>query len=140
MYPLTLAGMVVVASGRGQVAAPNIVNIDKLIHFSVFGLLATLVARAPGMRRAWMAVLAVSLFGISDEIRQSFTPGRSVEFADWVADTSGALLAVTLYTFWTWYRCLLEMPIGRKRVSGHTAASAPAPESSASRSRTLSVT
>lgn len=103
--------MVVVASGRSQVAAPHISHIDKLSHFCVFGLLATLVVRAPGLKRWWWAVAVVSAFGISDEFRQSFTPGRSVEFADWLADTSGAALAVTLYTFWSWYRRLLETPL-----------------------------
>lgn len=115
IYPCVLAAMIVVASGRSQVAAPEVVNIDKLIHFSVFGLLATLVVRAPGIRAAWMAVLLVSLFGISDEIRQSFTPGRSVEFADWLADTAGAAVAVAAYTFWAGYRGLLETMLRRKR-------------------------
>lgn len=111
LYPLLLATTIVVASGRGQVAAPDIVHIDKVVHFSIFGLLASLVVRSPGMRHAWVSVLIVSLFGMSDEIRQSFTPGRSVEFADWVADSSGAALAVALYTFWGWYRRLLETPL-----------------------------
>ena len=55
--------------------------------------------------------MLVSLFGITDEWHQSFTPGRAVEFADWVADTSGAVLAVTLYLRWGWYRRLLETPL-----------------------------
>lgn len=115
LYPVALAVMVVIASGRSQVAAPPVVNIDKLIHFSVFGLLATLVARCPGVHRFRYAILVVSCFGIADEIRQSFTPGRSVEFADWIADTSGALTAVMLYAFWPWYRRLLETPLRFRR-------------------------
>ncbi len=113
VYPLMLATMVVVASGRGQVAAPDIVNIDKAVHFAVFGLLATLVIRAPGIAGGWVAVLVVSLFGIGDEWRQSFTPGRQVEFADWVADTLGAIVAVTAYQGWSAYRRLLEWPLER---------------------------
>lgn len=110
-YPVAVAAMVVVASGRSQVAAPEIVDIDKVIHFSVFGLIATDVARALGRRRGWWAILIVSLFGISDELRQSLTPGRSVEVADWVADTLGAAFATTLYLKWAWYRRLLETPL-----------------------------
>jgi VanZ family protein len=110
-YPVVVAVLVVVASGRSQVAAPEIVDIDKAIHFSVFGLIATDVARALGRRRGWWAILIVSGFGISDEFRQSFTPGRSVEVADWVADTLGAAFATTLYLKWTWYRRLLEKPL-----------------------------
>ncbi len=132
VYPIVLAGVVVVASGRSHVAAPDIVNIDKIVHFSVFGLLATLVARAPGTRHAWVAVLVVSAFGISDEIRQSFTPGRSVEFADWMADTSGACFAVGLYTFWDWYRRLLETPLRwPRRCAPALRAAAPVAENTA---------
>lgn len=117
LYPILLAVVVVIASSRSHIAAPPIINIDKLIHFSVFGLLATAVARCPGVHRFRYAILIVSLFGISDEIRQSFTPGRSVEFADWVADTSGAVTAVVLYAFWPWYRRLLETPLRLRRRS-----------------------
>lgn len=115
IYPLALATMVIIASGRSQVAAPSIGYFDKLAHFSVFGLLATLVARCPGVHRFRYAILAVSFFGIADEIRQSFTPGRFVEIVDWVADTAGAALAVTLYAFWPWYRRLLETPLRLRR-------------------------
>ena len=116
-YPLALAVTVVLASGQGQVAGPDFVNFDKVSHLAVFGLLATLLVRAPGLRPAWVAVVAVSLFGAADELHQSFTPGRAVEFADWVADSAGALIAVAAYQFWPWYRRLLETPLRwRKRV------------------------
>lgn len=125
-YPLVLATAIIVASGRGQVAAPDIVNIDKLAHFGVFGLLATLVLRAPGLSRAWIAVVMVSLFGAVDEFRQSFTPGRFVEVADWLADSLGALIAVAAYRFWPWYRRLLETPLRlRKRAPKSVSAKAP---------------
>jgi Predicted integral membrane protein len=116
LYPLALAATVVIASGRGEVAAPSVVNFDKIAHFGVFGLLATLIARSPGVRRFRHAILLGSIFGICDEFRQSFTPGRSVEFADWMADTLGAATAVTLYAFWPWYRRLLEFPLRLRRA------------------------
>ena len=93
-------------------AAPDVPDIDKVGHALVYGLLATLIVRngfMPG--RGWLAVMMVSLFGITDEWHQSFTPGRSVEFADWLADTSGATLAVTLYACWGWYRGILEYSV-----------------------------
>lgn len=129
LYPLALAAMVVIASSRSQVAAPSISYFDKIAHFGVFGLLGTLLARSPGVRRFRYAILIVSLFGISDEFRQSFTPGRSVEFADWMADTLGAALAVTLYAFWPWYRRLLETPLRLRprQLSEADAAPASAP-------------
>lgn len=118
LYPFALALAVLNASGQGEVAGPSFVGVDKLTHFLVFGLLATLVARCPGPALAWFPVLAVSAFGGLDEFRQSFTPGRFVEFADWVADTAGALLAYVLYTRWTLYCTVLETPLrlpGRRR-------------------------
>lgn len=126
VYPAALALCILVASGRGQVAAPDIVNIDKMAHFGVFGLLATLVMRAPGLSHAWVAVVLVSMFGAVDEFRQSFTPGRFVEVADWIADSAGALVAVTVYRFCPPYRRLLETPLRfGKRPSNCVAVAAP---------------
>jgi hypothetical protein len=67
--------------------------------------------------RAFWAIVIVSAFGLSDELHQHFTPGRSMEFMDWVADTLGATLAVGLYTYWAWYRKLLEAPLWSRRNS-----------------------
>jgi hypothetical protein len=45
---------------------------------------------------------------------------------DWVADTLGAALAVTLYARWGWYRRWLEMPVGaHKRRVENPAANVP---------------
>jgi hypothetical protein len=111
-WPFALATMIATASGCGEVAGPDIIGIDKVAHFALFGLLATLVARNGfPPHRAWVAVLLVSLFGLTDEWHQSFTPGRMVEVADWVADTLGAIMAVALYVRWPHYRALLEQPL-----------------------------
>lgn len=129
---MALAVIVVLASGQSQIAAPSMIpDVDKLGHFGVFGLLASLVVRAPGRRRAWpvCAVVLVSLFGISDEFHQSFTPGRSVEFDDWIADTLGAMLAVTLYVRWTAYRRLMEWRLPLPRLGGRRSRPGLAPES-----------
>ncbi len=109
LWVCALVTTIFIASGQSQVAAPGIIDFDKFAHFSVFGLLATLVARAnPNSRRRWWAMLIVSLYGACDELRQSFTPGRSVEVADWLADTCGAITAVIVYQCWPAYRSLLE--------------------------------
>ncbi|MBA3850203.1 MAG: hypothetical protein C0502_09455 [Opitutus sp.] len=110
LWPLLLAGAIVGASGRSEMPAPWFPGADKGVHFLVFGLLATLVVRngfAP--RQVWVAVLAVSVFGATDEWHQSFTPGRSVEVADWVADTLGAAVAVAAYAAWPGYRRFLAL-------------------------------
>jgi VanZ family protein len=104
------------ASSRSSVAAPGVAHADKIGHFLVYGLLATLLLRLGRNSRAWWLALAVtSLFGVSDEWHQSFVPGRSSEWGDWVADTAGAALAIGLYAGWPWYRDRLEADLRPKR-------------------------
>jgi VanZ family protein len=78
---------------------------DKLVHFAEFGLLCLMIcwslstARI-GSKRIYKIILAigiVSLYGISDEFHQFFTPNRSVEIFDWLADTAGAVTAGLLW-------------------------------------------
>lgn len=123
-----MAGVIVAASSRSRVEGPEISHFDKIAHFSVYGLLATLVLRARGERAAWQTVALVSLFGLSDELHQHFTPGRAMDALDWVADTAGAALAVTLYRRWTWYRETLEMPIWGRGAGGESSATLIDPE------------
>ena len=116
LWAVAVMAVVFVASGRSQVASPGIVDFDKVAHTMVFGLIASLIGRAfPKRSWMWWAILLTSAYGAADEFRQSFTPGRSVEVDDWVADTAGAFLAVTLYQLWPWYRRLLETPLFRRQ-------------------------
>ena len=112
-WALVIAGLIFFASSRPYVASPGITQVDdKFGHFAVYGLLATLVCRmGRGWRAAVGSLIVVSAYGASDEWHQSFVPGRATEFHDWIADTAGAAVAVTLYWGWTWYRRLLERPL-----------------------------
>jgi VanZ family protein len=113
LWPLAIVLLICSASAKPTVAGPRIANFDKLVHFGVYGLLATLVCRQTrGARGAAWSLLAVSAFGATDEIHQYFVPGRYAEVADWVADTLGAAVAVLAYTRWTAYRACLERPLG----------------------------
>lgn len=76
-------------------------NQDKLIHAVVYGALGVMLLGTQPLRAGrytWQqigaSVLIASLYGASDELHQSFIPGRSPEVADWIADTLGALAAV----------------------------------------------
>ena len=112
VWPLAFAALIFFASSRSRVVGPHFQNSDKLVHFAAYGLLATLICRQwPGWRGAGWALLLASAYGASDEWHQSFVPGRSSDVFDWVADTAGAALGVTLYTGWLRYRTLLEWPI-----------------------------
>lgn len=113
LWPLVLMVVIFLASSQSKVAAPNVGGIDKFGHFIVYGWLGVLWARVPWVTRlkplgVWSAVTVASLYGITDEFHQSFTPGRGVEVADWMADTVGALVAVTIYARWHGLRRWLE--------------------------------
>src|SRR5205085_2601863 len=69
---------------------------DKALHCIEYGALGLLLYRALlgegiGWRAALaLAFLATSVYGASDELHQLFTPGRSFDVRDWLADTLGA--------------------------------------------------
>lgn len=114
IWPLLIVSSVFIVSGQSEIADPGFeFSVDKLAHFGVFGALATSLIRIPFFRvRRWKGAVhvfvLVSCWGGLDEFRQSFTPGRAVEFDDWLADTLGALVAVILYQGWPAYRSVLE--------------------------------
>jgi len=117
IWPLVVAAAIFAASSRSQVALPDVANIDKVGHFGLYGLLATLVVRLIRANRGgpWIALALTSFYGATDEFHQRFVPGRSCDVADWIADTAGAALAILLYSLWPWYRRTLNSSLGRKR-------------------------
>jgi VanZ family protein len=72
---------------------------DKVIHAAVYAILGLLLVRAfrlgPPRLAPWPAALAAAalaiLYGVSDELHQSFTPGRDASMMDAVADAVGAI-------------------------------------------------
>ena len=119
IWPILLAATIFTLSGATRIATPDLgfqFPKDKMAHFLVFGLLATSILRIPdigklGWRGAILAALITIAYGGFDELRQSLTPGRSVEFADWIADSLGAIIAVITYHLDTPYRKALEWPV-----------------------------
>jgi VanZ family protein len=75
---------------------------DKLYHagaYSIMGLLAWRSFKHLVSSPIILALLIIafcSLYGLSDEWHQSFVVGRESDSADWVADTSGSILAILL--------------------------------------------
>ncbi|MDO9423352.1 MAG: VanZ family protein [Methylobacter sp.] len=75
---------------------------DKILHAGAYFIMGVLAWRSFNHllnRPIVLALLSVtfcSLYGISDEWHQSFVVGRFSDVADWIADTSGAGLAVFL--------------------------------------------
>jgi VanZ family protein len=117
IWPVALALTITWCSARPvEGLPPTFEGSDKVVHFLLFGLMATLVARIEAVQQTrplgrYAASLVVSVFGVTDELHQHFTPGRSMDFWDWVADSLGAVLATVLYTEWHRYRRVLESPV-----------------------------
>jgi VanZ family protein len=86
-------------SSLSTLPVPQLDGLDKVEHFTAYGLLAYLSARGCAASRlppAWGLVLAC-LYGVSDELHQAFVPGRSADVFDWMADAAGAAAALYLY-------------------------------------------
>ena len=72
-------------------------NSDKIIHIIIYGPLALLLYKAlkgTGIRKHLFAasLILAGLYGITDEIHQSFVPGRDAAAGDAVADFIGAFV------------------------------------------------
>lgn len=94
---------------------------DKLDHFAVFALIATLILKAlprklQGTQRWLIAFALTSAFGLCDEIVQHFNPSRTGDPLDWFADSLGALAAVVAYTAFKSYRRLADWALVRREA------------------------
>lgn len=90
--------------------APEIITAlqfsDKVEHFLAYAILGFLFGRAAGRAPGWsgwrtgvwVAGLAAG-YGVFDEFHQWFTPGRSAQVTDAIADTLGGTAGTILY----WY-------------------------------------
>jgi len=104
--PLLFAGLIFFLSSRSSLPAPAVSGFDKLAHLCEYGAFGLLLARGLGgygmTTRIAVALAAVvaSAYGVSDELHQSFVPGRSVEVLDWLADTIGGALGAACWSWW----------------------------------------
>ncbi|MBM4002967.1 MAG: VanZ family protein [Planctomycetes bacterium] len=70
------------------------IPLDKIAHFSAFGLLGLLlIASIRDIRRPIQVLLfltaVIAAYGVLDELTQKLVPSRSADFWDWVADMLG---------------------------------------------------
>ena len=73
------------------------VNFDKVVHTGIYiplSFMLYLSLRKSGIKRYVFitAFIIAVIYGISDEIHQSFVPGRDAAIGDVLADTFGAFL------------------------------------------------
>ena len=98
-----------ILSSKSKVPMPDFKSSDKVVHlicfagfsfftaFAFFGLSKPGVKKWDKAKRILLPSLFVSIYGIIDEIHQSFVPGRSCSFFDWCADTLGAVIGAVLF-------------------------------------------
>ena len=84
---------------------PDWPYVDKVLHFTAYALLGALFLRAFKTTRIRhhlklifaLSVLFSALYGISDEIHQSFVPYRTADYRDVLADILGSILGVYIF-------------------------------------------
>lgn len=103
MPPVTWMAIIFYASSLPGSDVPG--DYSVYAHFIEYAILAALLFAAlrhgRGTRSAALAALAIaSLYGVTDEVHQLFTPGRVSDPLDWVTDTAGAAFAVAVAAWW----------------------------------------
>ncbi len=85
---------------------PSIQYIDKVIHMAEYGVLGILLFRAfqktltynRSTRIVLLSIIFATIYGISDEIHQSFIPSRTADIYDAIFDLLGAAIAAQGYS------------------------------------------
>lgn len=113
------------ANGEARSTEPILIGscypTAKLLHGAGYSLLALLFYRAlrgEGFTIATtvlVAVLLTSLYGASDEWHQKFTPLRSSDVQDWLADTTGGLLGAAAFAGAAWLKAAASEALGPQR-------------------------
>ncbi len=73
---------------------------DKIVHVFEYAILGILCYRVfqfgagpgPSQFSVYLAILTAGIFGLTDEIHQSFVPNRIADKLDFLADCTGALI------------------------------------------------
>ncbi|CAN5674842.1 VanZ family protein [soil metagenome] len=99
---LVCAALIFFASSRPTLPVALDSGTDKLAHFGAYAVLGFALghARAAFGLSPAVATLIGGLYALSDEVHQSFVPGRSPDFGDWVADALGILAGLFAHHLW----------------------------------------
>jgi VanZ family protein len=99
-------GLIFFLSSRSTLPGPDKafwdILLKKIGHFTVFGILAWLYVlglrsgQAATPRALWIALGMTLLYALSDELHQSYVPGRHARVTDWLIDAAGAMAALLM--------------------------------------------
>ncbi len=114
-WPLGLALLCMAAIfwGSSRTSLPAMMfpvgHIDKLYHGIAYAILGWLLAGGfsywlkSSYWVVWSATVVGALYGFSDELHQSFVPGRDASGGDLIADAIGAFVGAMLWWIgWRW--------------------------------------
>ena len=86
--------------GDADFVAP-FAHVDKVVHLIEYAVFAVLLLRALWMKDKpyirYLTIAVIVLFAASDELHQSFIPGRDASTMDLLADLLGAGVGAALY-------------------------------------------
>ena len=102
---ICIAVVIFFLSAQSKLPLPETVSfpgLDKLLHACAFGSLAFALSYwfsadtwlAEPLKCFVLVCCMAACYGISDEIHQIFVPGRDASLYDWLADCTGAVIAV----------------------------------------------
>jgi VanZ family protein len=103
--PILWAVFIVVITSLPASAVPEVGGVptgtDKLVHLGVYAILGWLSVRAAWTPergwRAWLlTILIIAALAATDEWLQRYSPGRTPNIWDWIADVTGATIGVTI--------------------------------------------
>jgi VanZ family protein len=96
---LWAAGVFLLSSRTTLPHLPGVLGWDKLGHACEYALGGWLLARAlrAHPRGATWAMALGALYALSDELHQARVPSRNSDVHDWLADSVGVLVAITLF-------------------------------------------
>ncbi len=85
---------------------PELPYIDKFLHVTAYGIMGALFLRAYSTSESigsniklvvFLSILSTTVYGVSDEIHQSYVSSRSSEILDVVADFIGSICGTFVY-------------------------------------------
>lgn len=87
---------------------PDVPILDKAAHFAAYAVLAWAAGlwfpveawKARPLRTALIVTVLCAAYGASDELHQSFVPGRDMSAWDWLADVLGAGTGAAVKRVW----------------------------------------
>ena len=105
LFVVWLGAIFYASSMSGSEVSPYVPTylLHKLAHFLAYSSGAVILALCLRFSTAWgwgkifvVSVVAVSVYGATDEWHQSFTPGRGPAVLDWLIDTVSGFIGVSV--------------------------------------------